>query len=60
MRVNALTNCQSKKSYPTKQQAEETATYLFYQKGFNLDVYRCNLCEMFHLTKSKDLTKDKK
>jgi len=51
MKPNLITNCQSKKFYETKTEAENTATYLFHQKGLDLEVYFCQWCSFWHLTK---------
>lgn len=47
---NPIVACQSKKAYQSKQEAEDTATYLFHEKGIDLDTYHCNICSNYHLT----------
>ena len=54
MRSNAITSCQSKKSYLTKEVADKTVEYLFKEKNVDVYSYRCNICETFHLSSKKE------
>lgn len=49
MRPNSVTNCTSKKTYPSKEAAEKTVAYLAGKSVF-LRAYKCWLCEEWHLT----------
>jgi hypothetical protein len=53
MKPNALTNCQSKKSYPTKEAADRTGAFLYIEKQVEVESYHCNICDSYHLTQSK-------
>lgn len=47
-------NNNPKKRYFSELEAENTAKYLFEQKGILLRVYRCNSCGYWHLTKKNN------
>ena len=47
---NPIVSCQNKKAYLNKQEADDTATYLWYEKGVDVISYRCQICENYHLT----------
>lgn len=42
--------CSNKDFYATKEEAEVAATYCYYQRGVKLKVYKCSVCEGYHLT----------
>ena len=50
MKPNAITQCQTKRAYSSKEEAEDTATYLYYEKNVDVEPYKCSMCEQFHLT----------
>lgn len=50
---NPIVACQSKRFFISKIDAEDTATYLFYEKDLNLSVYHCNICDGWHLSSKK-------
>lgn len=50
---NPIVVCQTKKSYASKMEAEDMATYLYYKKDLDLEVYRCPMCEQYHLSSKK-------
>lgn len=50
MKPNALTNCQSKGSYDSEEKAQDTANWLLKEKDVDVKVYKCWLCEKFHLS----------
>jgi hypothetical protein len=50
---NPIVACQSKKSYASKAEAEDMATFLWYKKEIDLEVYRCQMCERWHLSSKK-------
>jgi len=50
---NPVVSCQSKRFYISKTEAEDMATYLYYKKGIDLNVYRCNICDGWHLSSKK-------
>jgi len=52
MKPNALTQCQIKKSYPTKEAADKTGAYLYLEKQVEVESYHCNICSQYHLTRS--------
>jgi hypothetical protein len=51
----AIWNCQTKKRYNTKEAAEKQADFLCSTEDVYVDIYHCNLCEGFHLTRMKNL-----
>lgn len=53
MKTNALTICTSKKLYITKEDAEKQVKYLWKEKQVDLRIYRCSMCQGFHLTSKK-------
>lgn len=50
MKPNALTNCQLKKAFKTKDEAEDAAFVLWADHKVSLDVYHCNICTNYHFT----------
>lgn len=50
MKPNAIVACTAKKQYETEVQAKDTAEYLLQEKNIDLKVYKCNICEQFHLS----------
>lgn len=56
MKPIAIWNCTTKKRYSTKKEAEGQADFISStQEDVYLDVYHCNFCEGYHLTRSKIL-----
>jgi len=53
MKPVAIWNCTLKKRYPDKEAADEAANYIWVKWEDHLDVYKCNICEGFHLTGHK-------
>lgn len=53
MTPRAITNCQSKKRYDTRDQAVAQEDYLWREKGVDVSVYKCPMCEGWHLTRSR-------
>lgn len=53
MKPNALTSCQTKKAYNTREAAEDTALYLWAEHEVNVYTYKCQLCEQWHLSSRK-------
>jgi hypothetical protein len=53
MKPNVLTSCQTKKAYKTREEAEDMATFLWYEKEVDVGVYKCQICDFFHLTSKK-------
>ena len=53
MKPVAIWNCTLKKRYLTKKAATEAAEDIFTKWNAFVDVYHCNICEGWHLTKSK-------
>ena len=45
--------CFSKTRYSTKEEANKTADYIYETENVMLYVYRCPICNGFHLTKKK-------
>ena len=54
MKPIAIWNCTLKKRYLSKEAAKEAADYIYIKWNDFVDAYHCNICEGFHLTKSKD------
>ena len=50
---NPIVGCQSKRLYASKKEAEDMATYLYYEKELDLSVYHCNICDGWHLSSKK-------
>ena len=48
-----LDNCFSKTQYETYEDAQSTADYLLDTEGIKLYVYKCPLCQKYHLTKRR-------
>ena len=53
MKSVAIWNCTAKKRYTTKELAERQADFISSTDNVYLDVYRCNICEGWHLTRHK-------
>lgn len=51
---NPIVACQSKKAFKSKQEADDTATYLWYEKAVDVSSYKCQICENYHLTGNKN------
>lgn len=45
--------CFSKTRYNTKEEADKTADYIYETENVMLYVYKCPICNGFHLTKKK-------
>jgi hypothetical protein len=54
MRHNAIVACQSKKVYDTQEEADRTLEYLWVTKEVDVYSYKCNICEMYHLSGKKE------
>jgi hypothetical protein len=50
---NPIVSCQTKTAYRSRQDAEDMATYLFYEKEVDLETYKCQICENWHLSSKK-------
>lgn len=50
---NAHKTCFSKTRYDTKEIAEEQADKIYFEDGIMLYVYKCPLCNGYHLTRKK-------
>lgn len=50
MKTNAITSCQSKKSYSSKAEADEVGAWLWLEKEVEVYSYKCQICEMWHLS----------
>lgn len=47
-----ISNCDSKRRYPTERQAREVADYqMLINLNLSLSVYRCEVCGGWHLTR---------
>jgi hypothetical protein len=55
MKHSAIANCTTKKRYDTKEAAEEQADFLCSTEDVYVDTYRCNICEGFHLTRTRSI-----
>ena len=48
-------NCESKRKYNTENEAKQTAEYqMLITKDLELSVYKCDLCQKWHLTSIKN------
>lgn len=50
---NIHKTCFSKTRHETKEEAEKHADYLWETEGIDLDVYKCPICNGYHLTTRK-------
>jgi len=51
----AIWNCTLKKRFRSAEEAAEFADFLCSTKNVYVDIYHCNICEGWHLTRSKVL-----
>jgi len=51
----AIWNCTTKKRYNTEEAAQRQADFLCSTEDVYVDVYHCNICENYHLTRQKTL-----
>lgn len=47
----AVTNCTTKRRYEKEVDALKTQMYLWQEKGIDMSIYHCNICEGWHLTR---------
>ena len=52
-RSNIDKTCFSKTRYATEEEALDTVAYLYEMEGIRLSVYKCPICNGYHLTKGK-------
>lgn len=45
--------CHSKTGYETWEEANSTAEYLYETENLDLDIYKCPICGMYHLTSKR-------
>jgi len=55
MKPVAIWNCTTKRRYSTEAEADRQAEFINSTEDAYVDVYRCNICEGWHLTRSKIL-----
>jgi len=53
MMPKAITKCQQKRTYSTKEAADKTGAWLYIEKGVEVKSYHCNICSQYHLTGSE-------
>ena len=51
---NADKTCFSKRRYETEDEAWHVSDFLYETYNLDLGVYKCPICEGYHLTKRKD------
>jgi len=50
-------NCDSKRRYKNEQEARQTADYqMLLNQDLELSVYKCDMCNFWHLTSNKKIT----
>lgn len=50
-----ITNCQLKRSYQNKAEADETGAWLWLEKEIEVYSYHCTICDQWHLSGRKQL-----
>ena len=53
MKPVAIWNCTTKKRFKTEKEAAECADYLCSTQNVYVDIYRCNICDGWHLTRQR-------
>jgi hypothetical protein len=53
MKPTAIWNCTTKKRYDNREAAEQQADFLAATDNAYVDVYKCNICEGWHLTRQR-------
>jgi hypothetical protein len=50
----AIINCQTKRAYSNKEEADKNGAWLWLEKQIEMESYKCNICENWHLSRKQE------